>query len=234
MGPDVKRLQKTYQQRTKRKAVESRYSVFDPAFFFLRVQRQRAILKMLSRHGLSRLSDLQILEVGCGNGSVMLELATLGAKDRRMVGVDLLHDRLVRAGGRLSRSKLICADGGLLPFCDSGFDLVLQFTALSSILDGSARKRAACEMLRVLAPGGLILWYDFLWNPGNPETRGIGKQEIHDSFPGCSFTFTRATLAPPLARRVVPVSWPLGMAFESLRVFNSHYLVGIQKLIQPA
>lgn len=232
MGPDINRLQKTYQQRTQRKAADNRYSVFDPAFFFSRVQRQRAVLKMLSHHGMTRLADLRILEVGCGNGSVMQELSTLGAKQRNMVGVDLLRERLVRASGRLARSKLICSDGGLLPFCDGGFDLVLQFTALSSILDARARRAAACEMLRVLAPGGLILWYDFLWNPGNHETHGIGKQEIRDSFPGCSFTFTRMTLAPPIARRVVPVSWPLGMALESLRVFNSHYLVGIRKSLQ--
>jgi len=54
-------------------------------------------------------------------------------------------------------------------------------------------------------------------------------------FPGCAFEFHKITLAPPLARRVVPVSWGLAYGLERLKIFNSvpfgdtHYLVAIRQ-----
>ena len=52
---------------------------------------------------------------------------------------------------------------------------------------------------------------------------------IRALFPGCAFDFRRITLAPPLARRLVPFSWLLAYLLEKLKIFNSHYLVAIQK-----
>jgi hypothetical protein len=74
----------------------------------------------------------------------------------------------------------------------------------------------------------MILWYDFWLNPTNPQTEGIRPSEIRTLFPGCDFEFRRITLAPPLARRLVPVSWVVAFLLEKLRVFNSHYLVAIR------
>jgi hypothetical protein len=85
-------------------------------------------------------------------------------------------------------------------------------------------------MLRVLAPGGAIFWYDFFVdNPANPNVRGVRRREIETLFPGCQVELRRATLAPPLAQRVVPVSWILGTVLESLRVFDTHYLGVIRR-----
>jgi hypothetical protein len=84
-------------------------------------------------------------------------------------------------------------------------------------------------MVRVLRPGGLIIWYDFWFNPTNRQTQGIRPAEIRRLFPHCTHTFYRLTLAPPLARRLVPLSWTLALLLEKLRLFNSHYLVAIEK-----
>jgi hypothetical protein len=97
------------------------------------------------------------------------------------------------------------------------------------VLDEAVRRNLAAEMLRVLKPGGLIVWYDFWLNPSNRQTRGIRPAEIRRLFPGCAFDFRKITLAPPLARRVVPLSWLAACLLEKMRVFNSHYLVGIRK-----
>ena len=87
----------------------------------------------------------------------------------------------------------------------------------------------AAEMLRVLKPGGAILWYDFWWNPTNPQTVGLKPKEIKALFSNCEYAFQKITLAPPLARRIVPISWQLAVLLESLKLFNSHYLVLIKK-----
>ena len=87
----------------------------------------------------------------------------------------------------------------------------------------------ASEMLRVLRIGGAILWFDFWLNPTNPQTGGIRPKEIRTLFPYCTYIFRKITLAPPIARRIVPFSWPLAQFLESFGIFNSHYLVLIRK-----
>ena len=43
--------------------------------------------------------------------------------------------------------------------------------------------------------------------PINPQTRSIRPAEIRRLFPNCRYDFRRISLAPPLARRTVPLSW---------------------------
>ena len=84
-------------------------------------------------------------------------------------------------------------------------------------------------MVRVLKkPRGLILWYDFWWNPANDQTRGIRPAEIRRLFPDCRFHFSRITLAPPLSRRLAPLSRTLTHLLENLKMFNTHFLAAIQ------
>jgi hypothetical protein len=42
-------------------------------------------------------------------------------------------------------------------------------------------------------------------------------------------SYQRITLAPPIARRLAPLSWGLCLFLESLELFNTHYLVAISK-----
>jgi len=107
----------------------------------------------------------------------------------------------------------------------------MQFTAFSSILDDTVKANLAMEKLRVLKPGGMILSYDFWLNPTNPQTRGIRPAEIKQLFSNCYYEFHKITLAPPIARRVVLLSWILAYGLEWLTIFNSHYLVAIRPLI---
>jgi len=134
-----------------------------------------------------------VFEMGCGRGRVLAEFLNFGASPRNIFGMDLLVDRLVRAHEQLPASRFINADGQNIPYPSRSFDLVLQYTALSSILDPQIRQRVAQEMLRVLRspdpalgkPGGIILSYDFWLNPTNPQTRGIRPAEIKRLFPDC-------------------------------------------------
>ena len=119
---------------------------------------------------------------------------------------------------------------GQLPWENGSFDLVSQYTAFTSILDPGLRTRVASEMVRVLKPGGAVLWCDFVYNnPFNPNVRGIRKRAIERLFPDCTITFQRVSLAPPLARRIVPFSWPLAFLLEQLKVLNTHLIA----LIRP-
>ena len=228
MTDDLDRLRIEYADRAARMADDDRYSTFNQANLFTLQQRQRSVTVALRKNGLSPLNGKAVLEVGCGGGGVLLELLGMGVKASHLQGVDLLPDRLFSAQERLPGISLLCADGRDLPYPEGCFDLVLQFTVFSSILDPSVRQAIAKEMLRVLRPQGAIIWYDFWLNPTNKQTKGLRPSQIHSLFPDCRYHLYRVTLAPPLARRLVPLSWTLAILLENLKLLNSHYLAIIQ------
>ncbi|MEW5938039.1 MAG: class I SAM-dependent methyltransferase [Chloroflexota bacterium] len=224
---DLSRLRVEYADRERRFAGSDVYSPFNRANLFAVQGRQRAILDALRRQGVTNLRQARILEMGCGDGGVLAEFLTFGASPQNLFGIDLLPDRLREARYRLPSSPLVNADGSHLPFPDSSFDLILQFTALSSILEADLRRAICHDMLRLLEPNGLILSYDFWLNPTNPQTRGLRPKEIKELFPSCRIVFQRITLAPPIARRLVPFSRGMCYLLESLKIFNTHYLAAI-------
>jgi ubiquinone/menaquinone biosynthesis C-methylase UbiE len=228
---DIARLRNEYQARKHRFAGQNRYSWFNPATLFTIQQRQKAVLGALKKQGLNKVSNLSILELGCGGGEVLREFLLFGVPPCNLYGVDLLTDRLVRAYHSLPRSGFANADGQFLPFLSRSFDIVMQFTAFSSILEDQIRRNLAEEMRRVVKSDGLILWYDFWLNPTNSQTRGIRPTEIKHLFPDCQCEFYRITLAPPIARRLASISWGLCLFLEGMKIFNTHYLVVIRPQI---
>lgn len=185
-------------------------------------------MDLLRKQGIASLTRMKILEVGSGNGDVLHELMAHRVESRQLYGVELLPERLANAQRRFPGVNLAAVDAQALPYANQEFDMVLQFTVFSSILDSRIKANIAREMLRVVKkPGGIILWYDFWLNPTNAQTKGIRKTEIRELFPGCDYEFRRITLAPPIARKLVPFSWNLSALLEKIRLLNTHFLVAI-------
>jgi ubiquinone/menaquinone biosynthesis C-methylase UbiE len=206
------------------------YDLDRPANLFLRHGQERALCEALERSGLLPLSGRRLLEVGCGSGNWLEILGRFGARREGLAGIDLDPGRASACAARFPGVDIRSGDASVLPWESGSFDIVFQSTVFSSILDLEMRRAVASEMLRVLAPGGAILWYDFFVdNPANPNVRGIRRREIESLFPGCRVDLRRVTLAPPLARRIVPISWTLAAVLESLRVFDTHYLGMIRR-----
>jgi SAM-dependent methyltransferase len=176
------------------------------------------------------LAGRRILDVGCGAGQWLADFETWGARRELLAGVDLLADRVEAARARLPGADLRCGDASSLPWESERFDLVLQGTVFSSILERGMKVAVAAEMARVLAPGGAIAWYDFFVdNPRNRAVRGIGRRELASLFPGFELRLRRVTLAPPLARLIAPRSALAGLVLEELRVLDTHYLALLQR-----
>lgn len=226
---DIQRLRKEYDRRAAIANADDRYSSSNPAYQWMLANRHQAIIELLHRFQVSDLSRMRILEMGCGSGGVLQEFLGLGAKAVNLFGIDLLYDRLDVANQILPASSLITANGQYLPFTSESFDLVLQFTAFSSILDSFTKLTMANEMVRVLRPGQGIIWYDFVWNPLNRQTRGIPLSEVRKLFPAMKVTSRRITLAPPVTRRLLPHHEAFAERLTQLSVFNSHLLIWIQK-----
>lgn len=224
---DLSRLRQEYADRARRLSGRDIYSFFNLANLFAIHGRQRAVLKALQKYGKTHLSDLQIFEMGCGDGGVLSEFRWLGANPGKLFGVDLLADRVGTAHQNFPEFQLSQANGQFLPFHSDSFDLALQYTALSSILDPQLRYAICAEMMRVTRPNGLILSYDFWLNPTNRQTHGIRPVELRRLFPGCTIELNRITLAPPIARRLAEFSWSFCAMLEALKIFNTHYLAVI-------
>lgn len=92
------------------------------------------------------------LDLGCGEGHNTRLLAERGAD---VVGLDIsetfLRAAVGAAGARGPRHVL--ADGAVLPFADSAFDVV---TAFMSLMDVADPERSLVEVARVLRPGGTL------------------------------------------------------------------------------
>jgi ubiquinone/menaquinone biosynthesis C-methylase UbiE len=224
------RIRDAYERR---KASGKRaYSWFDPGHLFMVQELEQRLLATLERHGMAPLSSRKILEIGCGNGHWLREFIKWGASPENLAGVDLLAERVAQAY-RLTPPGVALGRGNAaqLDFADGSFDIVLQATVFTSILDSALKMQVAREMVRVLKPDGVLLWYDFrVNNPRNPDVRGIEREEIERLFSNCRVRLERITLAPPLLRAVAPYSWLGSYLLSAIPWACTHYLGTIQKL----
>lgn len=223
------RILEAYQAR-EREIPRDRYSLATPSALQIRAVQLEHVARLLRRENMLPLASLALLEVGCGRGQWLVDFESMGALRENLAGIDLDEARLETARRRLCPGADIRAgSAAALPWKTATYDLVFQSTVFTSILDDGLKQRVAQEMLRVVKPSGLIVWYDFSFdNPFNRDVRGVGKREIHRLFPGCSVRFQRVTLAPPLGRFLAGRSRELASILERLRLLNTHLLASIR------
>ncbi len=226
---ESERILREYERR-RREIPADFYALSRPANLFNHQGQQRALRAALAQNELFPLDSRRVLDVGCGHGQWLSHFEALGGLRENFSAIELDAERAAAAQERFPTGDIRIGDAAQLPWDDSSFDIVTQSTVFTSILDAPIRAAVAAEMLRVLKPSGVIVWYDFLFNnPRNRNVRGVGRREIHQLYPGCSIHLNRVTLAPPLARRIVPWSWPLARLMEQLGLLNTHYLGTIRK-----
>lgn len=229
LNTDLERMIDEYLRREHDPHASDLTSLFNPAYLFTIQQRQTALLRALLQAGVKQMSNKRILEIGCGSGRVLLEYLAAGAQQHNLFGIDILQKPLFAAQKRLPNTSFACCNGEYLPFPTGHFDLVLQYTAFTSILVDAVKNNMAKEALRVLKPQGIIVWYDFWTNPTNKQTRGIRAAEIRNLFPNCEYRIQKITLAPPITRRLVPRFTLVAYILEALSIFNSHQLAIIRQ-----
>jgi ubiquinone/menaquinone biosynthesis C-methylase UbiE len=108
--------------------------------------------------------DSSALEIGCGSGGYALHLAEkVGC---RLLGIDLNPsgienaNRLARARGLAGRLHFEQCDASQpLPFADQAYDAVFSNDVLCHVPE---RLKVLCEILRILKPGGRMLFSDAL------------------------------------------------------------------------
>lgn len=226
---ELQRIRSEYLRRAK-EIPEDFYSLEHPGNLFLYTDRMRKLEDLLRSHGIFPLNEKEILDVGCGHGDWMADLSCLGAAANKLHGIDLDPGRIEKARRRHPVMDFRLGDASYLPWPDQTFDIVVQSTLFTSILDMNLKKAIAGEIVRVLKKTGKVIWYDFrVNNPYNPNVRGIERNEISSLFPGNRVDFYPVTLAPPAARILARFSLALCRFLNQFSFLRTHYFAIVQR-----
>jgi malonyl-CoA O-methyltransferase len=116
--------------------------------------------RMIERLQLVKMTPESILDIGAGTGFTTAELLKRYRK-ADVVALDFALPMLQRArkrGSWLRRPRCVCADLDRLPFADRSFDLIYSNVTLQWSND---LEHSFSEFLRVLRPGGLLMFSTF-------------------------------------------------------------------------
>jgi SAM-dependent methyltransferase len=240
---EIERIREEYRVRDSGGKASAVYSFANPAYVFHTQDLEWQLLAALRSCGFD-LSAARVLEVGAGFGQILHRLKEFGA--RSAVGIDLMESRASEAMRRYPTIEMHAGDASAMPFEDGSFELVTQFTCLSSILDPGVRAAVAADMWRVLAPGGIALSYDMRptsglvrlggrllgrggSDGGGTPTVSLSEDEVESLFPAGRTVVSRAVTLnfelAGLAARSRVVASLLG----TLPFLRTHQLVLLRK-----
>ncbi|MGP8059453.1 MAG: methyltransferase domain-containing protein [Acidimicrobiales bacterium] len=158
-----------------------------------------------------------LLDVGCGPGTITVDLATRVAPGQ-VIGIDVSAEVVARAGelGRASgpgNVRFATGDVYALAFDDASFDVVHAHQVLQHL---TRPVDALAEMRRVLRPGGVLAVRDsdyaaFAWAPDDP---------LLDRWAGLYDEVTRRNGAEPNAGRY-QLGWARRAGFDDLVATSS-------------
>ncbi len=229
VSAERERIQLEYQRRA-REVSSDLYAPWQPSSRFMLEVRNRKAAAMLQRSGVFPAPGDQCLEVGFGALGWLSELIGWGVKESDLHGIELDPSRALKAREVLPVADLRTGDAVELPWDNDGFQLVVTSTLFTSVLDNDVRRLIADEIVRVLAPGGALVFYDFAYNnPRNPNVRGISRTEIRKLFPTLQGKISSVTLAPPLTRLIAPYSWTLATLLEAIPPLRTHLIAVLVK-----
>lgn len=105
-----------------------------------------------------------VLDVGCGTGTLAMEVARRVGRAGRVAGIDPGIEQIARARSKAVRRNVpIEFHIGVieqLPFPNQTFDVVLS-TLMMHHLPASLKRQGLAEIARVLKPGGRLVIADF-------------------------------------------------------------------------
>lgn len=142
----------------------------------------------------------QVLDIGCGNGALAIELAKRH-KEAHVMGIDYwgehwkyskkVCEKNAELEGVAERVRFLKASATALPFEDNSFDVVVSNLVFHEVRGVKDKKDLIREAMRAVKKGGLFVFQDlFLWKSiyGKPDelmsavrSWGVKKAEIIDT-----------------------------------------------------
>lgn len=228
---EVKAIRQRYERR-KNLPEKSLYSPLRASQYMYQQEIERGLINWINECGIAPVAEKRLLEIGCGDGTNLLELIKLGFEPENLVGNELLEERCQRSIHLLpAATQILTGDASSLELDESSFDIVLQYTVFTSILDRDFQQRLANRVWSLVKPGGGVLWFDFVFdNPNNTDVKGVPIRRIHELFPDSEIKTWRLALAPPIARLVTRIHPSLYNMFNLTPLLRTHLLCWIKKI----
>lgn len=225
-GPEVARIREAYENYRK----YGKWNNPNPGREYMVSERYRNLRSILNRKHEYSLPECKILDIGCGNGSLLGWFHEHGAQAKHLFGIDLLPDRVDAARRGYPEFTFEEANAETLTFPDKCFDLISVFTVFSSVLDDRTANNIAKTITRLLKPNGAIIWYDLRYpNPKNDNVRAMTKARIRHLFPDFTLDLESTTLAPPIAEKLGNHTEWLYPLIRKAPILRSHYIGIISK-----
>ena len=153
-----------------------RYDLLVTVLFAGRGQRVRATIA----DAVGLVPGQQVLDVGCGTGTLAVALARRVGPAGWVAGVDASSEMIAAAKVKAGRANIDVhfevAAAQQLPFADATFDVVTTSLTIHHVPEAD-RLMAVRELLRVLRSGGQLLIAEF-----QAPTRPVGKAATRHLF----------------------------------------------------
>ena len=160
-----------------RDAMERMANSYDSYMRTMTLGREGALRDMTVRLAQIKPGD-QVLEVGCGTGSLTLPAKRKAGPTGKVNGIDQIPQMIELSRQKAERAgeDITFQTGSIddIPFPDSQFDVVLCSFMIFHMSEGTRRKGLK-EIWRVLKPGGQLLVLD-LARPDHPLERFIAMR----------------------------------------------------------
>ncbi|MCP3867790.1 MAG: malonyl-ACP O-methyltransferase BioC [Gammaproteobacteria bacterium] len=185
--------------------------------------------RMLDRLDLIKVEPRMILDLGAGTG-VATEALARQYSGVKVLALDFAFPMLLKARerGRLFRKPgCLCADLEQLPLADDSIDLIYSNAAIQWSND---LEKAFREFLRVLKPGGLLMFTTFgpdtlkelrqAWSEADSHSHVSLFPDMHD----VGDALARAGFADPVmdVDRLVMTYQTVGKMMQDLKILGAH------------
>ncbi|NJO92663.1 MAG: methyltransferase domain-containing protein [Chloroflexia bacterium] len=149
---EIAKIEERYESRKKNKKRE------DPYFqHFALSERELIYSTIVNKFWSHKPEKLSILEIGAGVGDNLLFFHRIGIPWKNIYANELLSDRVERLKMNLAPASTILPGNALDLDYENSFDIVLQSTVFTSILDSSFKRELALKMMKNGKKRGIII-----------------------------------------------------------------------------
>lgn len=166
---------------------DSIYSPSHPIGKYLRSTLFKGLDAILEKHyrRKSELSEMKLLDVGCGVGGMLNYFNQKGFRNENMIGIDLSENRIEKAKLEYPQVAFKVADVLTMNLDEKKFDLITSFDLFSHLKSKVELLEGLKNVREHLDDTGIFLWYDIFssdhFSPiDNADSWGFNKRQMID------------------------------------------------------